>query len=395
MSKGSSKRAETLTLKPSEFKSALRDVVKAGRAPFVWGPPGIGKSQISKQVAQELEYDTFNDIRLSQMEPTDLRGIPMPGTDSKGRPVVQWSRPDFFDPDTNEGDKSSRDADGTPSENKKFRKAFYLFDEMNSAAQSIQAAAYQIVLDKQLGPHKMGPRDFVMAAGNRETDKGATFKMPTPLLNRFVHLELAPDFDDWQEHALGAMFNPFVVGYLTFAKQDMFQFDPSSASRGYPTPRSWEAVSDIFNAGPTSSEGILTSLVAGAVGEGIAVKFMEYRKKAESLPDPSEILKGRIKKLDAKADVSLMYTLTTSLCYELKTASDKADKATTDKHNVKKEWHAMSDNFLGFMLDNFTPELVIMGARTAMAIHRLDLDPEEMKNWERFAEKYQNLILGT
>lgn len=389
MSKGSNKRADTLTLKPSEFKSALRDIVLSGRAPFVWGPPGIGKSQIAKQVAVELGFDTFADVRLSQMEPTDIRGIPMPTKDSKGRNVVEWSRPDFFDPDTLTGEKFSKgqDENGEP-----YRKAFYLFDEMNSAPQSIQAASYQIVLDKKLGPHVMGPRDFVMAAGNRDTDKGSTFKMPTPLLNRFIHLELAPDFDDWQEHALGAMFDPNVVGYLTFAKQDMFQFDPSSASRGYPTPRSWEMVSDMLRAGPTSGEGILTAMVAGAVGDGVAVKFMEYRRKAKDLPNPSDILSGKVTKLD-RAEVSLMYTLTTSLCYELKTAYDKS-VASKDRE-VTKTWHKASDNFLGFMLDNFTPELVIMGARTAMAIHKLDLNPEEMSNWERFAADYQELILKT
>ncbi len=389
MSKSGNKRTDTLTLKPSEFKSALRDIVKSGRAPFVWGPPGIGKSQIAKQVSNELGFDAFQDVRLSQMEPTDIRGIPMPTKDSKGRDVVKWSRPDFFDPDTVEGDKHST---GKDQNGEAYRKAFYLFDEMNSAPQSIQAAAYQIVLDKQLGPHKMGPRDFVMAAGNRDTDKGSTFKMPTPLLNRFIHLELAPDFDDWQEHALGAMFDPNVVGYLTFAKQDMFQFDPSSASRGYPTPRSWEMVSDLLKAGPTSGEGILTSMVAGAVSDGVAVKFMEYRRKAKDLPNPSDILSGKITKLE-RQDVSLMYTLTTSLCYELKTQNDKA-QAAKDRE-LTKQWHKASDNFLGFMLDNFTPELVIMGARTAMAIHKLELNPEEMKNWDRFADDYQDLILKT
>ena len=383
--KSDNKRVSTLVLKPSDFKVALRDVVNSGRAPFVWGPPGIGKSQISKQVATELGFDVFADVRLSQMEPTDVRGIPMPVKNDRGDDVVKWSAPDFFDPYTNTGDRNSKGPE--------HRKAFYLFDEMNSAAQSIQAAAYQIVLDKKLGPHVMGPRDFVMAAGNRETDKGATFKMPTPLMNRFIHLELTHDFDDWQEFALGAMFDPNVVGYLTFAKQDLFQFDPSSASRGYPTPRSWEAVSDVLRAGPQSGEGILTGIVAGAVGEGVAVKFMEYRRKAENLPNPSKILSGEIKEL-AKPEVSLMYTLTTSLCYELKIANDKLAQSNDQREDTKR-WHKMADNFLGFMLKNFTPELVIMGARTAMAIHKLDLDPDQMDNWDKFADQYQDLILKT
>lgn len=396
------KRASDLICKPSEFKTALYDLAKAGRSVFAWGPPGIGKSQIAFQVANELGFVRktemlgpdgepmidyagkamfdiagFSDIRLSQMDPVDLRGFPMPVKDALGDDVIKLSRPDFYDPTTLSGKN----------------KAFYLFDEMNSAPQSIQAAAYQIVLDRCIGPHKLGPLDFVMAAGNRETDRGATFKMPTPLMNRFIHLELKTDFEDWQTHALGAYFHPTVVGYVTFAKQDLFQFDASSASRGYPTPRSWEAVSDVLNSNPAGGEAIMTAIVAGAVGEGVAVKFMEYRRKAENLPNPTDILMGKVKELKEK-DVSLMYTLTTALCYEMKQQEEKMQNGTPTREETK-QWHEMSNNFLGFMLKNFSHELVIMGARTALAIHKIELPFQHMEQWDDFSERYSDIILAT
>lgn len=365
-------RVDSITLKPSEFKAALLHCAAVGRPLFVWGPPGIGKSQICKQAAMELGFDYFNDVRLSQMDPTDLRGIPVPSEDEYGNAVARWSPPHFYKRDTLDGEK----------------KAFYMFDEMNSAPQSIQAAAYQIVLDRQIGDHQLGPKDFVMAAGNRETDRGATFKMPTPLMNRFVHVELRVDFDDWQTHALASQFDRNVVGYLTFQKKELFEFDPSSASRGFPTPRSWEFVSDLVKNDPNMPENVLVSLIAGAVGEGVAIKFVQYRKTAAQLPNPSDILSGKVKELRSK-EISVCYALTTGLCYELKEAYEKEQREGKDL----KDWYTQTDNFLGFMLDNFQPELCILGARTALSIFRLPLNPMKLKNWDRFAERYMDLIL--
>jgi len=262
-----------------------------------------------------------------------------------------------------------------------------MFDEMNSAPQSIQAAAYQIVLDRRIGDFFLGREDFVMAAGNRETDRGSTFKMPTPLMNRFVHLELRVDFDDWQEHALSKTFDKNVVGYLTFQKKELFEFDPTSASRGFPTPRSWEFVSDIVKNSPNLAENVLLSLIAGAVGEGVAIKFLQYRKTAANLPNPSDILSGKITELKSK-EISVMYALTTGLCYELREAHAKAER-----EGKIEDWYKMGDNFLSFMLDNFQPELCILGARTALGIFRLPLYPNKLKSFAAFAARYQNLIL--
>ncbi|MNX92969.1 hypothetical protein D3C86_1251370 [compost metagenome] len=212
--------------------------------------------------------------------------------------------------------------------------------------------------------------------------------MPTPLMNRFVHIEVEANFEDWQTYALTANFNKDVIGYLTAFKHELFQFDPSSASRGFPTPRSWEAVSDVVRKGNALPEIVKTALIGGAIGDGIAVKFLAYQKLASQLPNPSDILEGKVTELKSK-DISLMYALTTAMCYELR---DRAAEAQADK-SKKKMFDNSFDNFLGFMMTQFQPEIVIMGARTALSVFRLKLDPTAMKNFEQFADEYQDLIL--
>ena len=148
--------------------------------------------------------------------------------------------------------------------------------------------------------------------------------MPSPLANRFVHLELAVDFDDWFAWAVNNTIHQDVVGYLQFAKQDLYDFDPKSPSRSFATPRSWSFVSELIEE-DDPDEATTTDLVAGSVGEGLAVKFMAHRKVAANMPNPSDVLVGKVKELNTE-EISAKYSLTVSLCYELKEASDKNDK---------------------------------------------------------------------
>jgi len=404
MSKKGSTRIDTLTVKPSEAAIAIKHMVqvnlknaelgKKRRGLFIWGAPGIAKSSVVEQVADELNFKLI-DIRLTQMEPTDLRGIPVPfKDDDTGRAYVEWAIPMMLP-------KRGTNADGSPSRNaapitdaygKSYDGAIILLDELPNAAPSVQAGSYQLVLDGALGEYVVPDNVIVMAAGNRETDKGATFKMPTPLQNRFTHIEMRVDFEDFQTFALQTGFHQAVVGYLTAFKHELFQFEATSASRGFPTPRSWEMVSDILRGDPNIPETVQMSLIAGSVGDGIAVKFLEYRKNAANLPAASDILEGKITQLKSGADISLMYALTTALCYELK---DRYDASTSKgaKAEDKKKFATNVDNFLGFMMKNFQSEMVIMGSRTALAIFRIQFDPSGMKNWDEFSDKYQDLIL--
>ncbi len=349
------------TVGPKNAKKSLRKAFKSKRPIFMWGPPGIGKSDIIKQLGDELEAHVI-DVRLSLWEPTDIKGIP------------------YFD--SNDGTMRWAPPSELPSkEFAKNHKQIVLFlDEMNSAAPAVQAAAYQLVLNRRVGTYQLPDNVSIVAAGNRESDKGVTYRMPAPLANRFVHLELSVDWDDWFEWATENKTHKDVVGFLTFSKKDLYDFDPKSSSRAFATPRSWAFVSELLEDDDTDTD-TLTDLVSGAVGEGLAIKFMAHRKIASKLPDPTDILKGKVKKMESK-EISAMYSLTVSLCYELKDACDK---------NVK-DWNDQVNCFFEFMMNNFETELVIMGTKLALSQYKLPLDPDEIKCFDDFHAKFGKYI---
>ena len=349
------------TVGPKGAKRSLRKAFKNKRPIFLWGPPGIGKSDIIKQLGTELDAHVI-DVRLSLWEPTDIKGIPY--FDSNVNKMV-WAPPLEL-PD---------------AEMAKQHKQIVLFmDEMNSAAPAVQAAAYQLVLNRRVGTYQLPDNVVMVAAGNRESDKGVTYRMPAPLANRFVHLEMAIDWDDWQEWAVENRVHKDVVGFLTFSKKDLYDFDPKSSSRAFATPRSWSFVSELLHDDDTDAE-TLTDLTSGAVGEGLAVKFMAHRKHASKMPNPTDILSGKVKKMDSK-EISAQYSLVISLCYELKDLCDKNDK----------NWNSKVNNFFQFMMDNFETELVIMGTKLALSTYKLPLDPDEIACFDDFHAKFGKYI---
>jgi hypothetical protein len=301
-------------------------------------------------------------IRLSLWEPTDIKGIPFFDSNSN---KMSWAPPIEL-PDAEMASKHD--------------KIILFMDEMNSAAPAVQAAAYQLVLNRRVGTYKLPDNVLIVAAGNRETDKGVTYRMPAPLANRFVHLEMRVDWDDYFGWATENKIHKDVVGFLTFSKKDLYDFDPKSSSRAFATPRSWTFVSELLF-DDDEDENTLADLISGAVGEGLAIKFMAHRKVASKMPDPQDILKGKVKKMDTK-EISAMYSLTVSLCYELKDASDK---------NAK-DWNDQVNYFFEFMMNNFETELVVMGTKLALTQYQLPLDPDEIKCFDDFHAKFGKYI---
>ena len=335
------------------------------RPMFLWGPPGIGKSEVVAQITQDLGGFMI-DLRLGQMDPTDIRGIPFY---NKELCKMDWAPPiDLPDEELAA----------------QYPIVVLFMDEMNSAAPAVQAAAYQLVLNRRIGKYRLPDNVVMVAAGNRESDKGVTYRMPTPLANRFVHVEMRADFATWQEWAVLNGIHKDVVGYLSFAKQDLYDFDAKSSSRAFATPRSWCFVSELLE-DEDLDDVTATDLIAGTIGEGLAVKFQAHRRISGKLPQPEDILSGKEKELQVK-EVSAMYSLVISLCYELKDALEV--RKVTDK-----EFHSMADNFFGYMMKNFETELVVMGARIALTTYNLPFQPTKLKNFDEFHQRYGKYIL--
>jgi hypothetical protein len=332
---------------------------------FLWGPPGIGKSELVENITKELG-GLMIDLRLGQMEPTDIRGIPFYNKDI-GK--MDWAPPVEL-PD----EEMAKD----------YPIVVLFLDELNSAAPSVQSAAYQLILNRRIGKYRLPKNVVMVAAGNRESDKGVTYRMPTPLANRFLHQEMKVDFASWQEWAVTNKVHKDVVGYLSFAKQDLYDFDSKSSSRAFATPRTWSFVSELLQE-DDSDDNTMTNLIAGTVGEGLAVKFMAHRKIAGRMPNPADILSGKVTTLDVK-EVSAMYSLVISMCYEL--------KAAVENKVEDKKFQDMADHFLGYMMKNFETELTVMGARIALTTYNLPMMPTKLKNFDEFHQRFGKYILA-
>ena len=357
--------SETRTVTSKQARKSILAAFRTRRPLFLWGAPGIGKSELVAGITEELGGFMI-DLRLGQMEPTDIRGIPFY---NKELNKMDWAAPVDL-PDQALADQ--------------YPIIVLFLDEMNSASPSVQSAAYQLVLNRRIGKYVLPENVVMVAAGNRESDKGVTYRMPTPLANRFIHQEMKVDFTSWLDWAAANKIHTDVVGYLSFAKQDLYDFDAKSASRAFATPRSWTFVSELLYDSELDDE-TATNLIAGTVGEGLAVKFAAHRKVSARMPKPEDILSGKVTDLNVK-EVSAMYSLVTSMCYELQAAVE--NKVDNNK------FHAMADNFFAYMMKNFETELVVMGARIALTTYDLPLQPSKLKNFDSFHEKYGKYILN-
>ena len=354
---------ETLQVRPSETKPIVLRAMKASRPIFLWGAPGIGKSDLIQQIVDSGELGNAHmiDMRLALMEPTDLRGYP------------------FRNPETNQMEWAPAADLPTDELASEFDTIVLFLDELNSAPPSVQAAAYQLVLNGKIGQYTLPNNVKIVAAGNRETDRGVSYRMPSPLANRFRHINMEVNFEDWSIWATDNKVHQDVIGYLTYSKADLFDFDPKTSSQSFATPRSWNFVSEILNTEgfDTASDFEQKAEIAGAIGEGMAIKFCEHRKIASKLPNPEDVLNGQVKKLDIK-EKSAQYSFAIGLCYELADLAGKDDKLF-DKG---------VDYFFDFIMANFEPELVIFSAKTVLSDHDIDIKPRKLQGKKEFKERY-------
>ena len=243
---------------------------------MLWGEPGLGKSQGVRQMAEELGRRTgksvvVTDVRLILYNPVDLRGIPTANAD---KTLAVWLKPKVFDMDASEDVVN-----------------ILFLDELSAAPPSVQAAAYQITLDRCVGEHALPENCIVIAAGNRVTDRSVAFKMPKALANRLCHFDIAVDFSTWKDWAVKHQIDPRVTGFLTFKPDRLMCFDAAADSNAFPTPRSWEMVSNILRHACPDVQKALT-LITGCIGEGAAIEFTTWAEVFANLPSIEAIFAG-------------------------------------------------------------------------------------------------------
>jgi MoxR-like ATPase len=254
---------------------------------MLWGPPGVGKSQIVAQVA-ESHGAPMIDIRLSQMEPSDLRGIPF-----RSGGQVEWAVPAML-----------------PDADRHGRRGVLFLDEITSAPPSVSAAAYQLILDRRLGEYRVPPGWAIFAAGNRQGDRGVTYAMPAPLANRFSHFEFATHLDDWAAWAYGHGIDDRLVGFLRFKPELLFDFDPARGEMAFPSPRSWEFAHRALQKFGDRPD-LLPGALAACVGQAAGIECAAYLASLDRLPDIDAIVAGG--EAAVPADIDLQYAVAAAL----------------------------------------------------------------------------------
>lgn len=266
----------------SEVQSALNKLVSAGikHSVFLWGPPGIGKSSIMRKVAEDNNFG-YIDLRISQLAPTDLRGLPYI---ENGK--ARFAPPCFF-----------------PTEGR----GILAIDEFNMASPSMMGIAQQLILDRQVGDYVVPDGWFIVAAGNRTEDRAAVSQMPAPVANRFIHFNVESDISSWKEYAIKTGVNEQIISFINFRPQLLFNFNKNATA--WPSPRSWDFASTLLGIGLD---------LESAVGGGTAAEFYAYQSIYSKLPDVDAVLLGE--KVEVPKEPSLMYAVCGALVSRAKSA---------------------------------------------------------------------------
>lgn len=250
---------------------------------FLWGPPGVGKSELVKQIHEETKIPMV-DIRLLNYDPTDLKGIPHFETTADGKRITRWSPPSFL-----------RD-----------EKMIIFLDEITTAPEVIQGIAYQISLDKRIGEHEINKSSLIIAASNRPEDETIVFIPPAALSNRFIHLEVEVDVDIWLEYAREKQLSSYVTGFISCYKEHLFKMPKddkgSLTSPAFPTPRAWTRIGERLH-DYEDDKDLLRKFVYGNVGDGTGGAFISYYNVCPRFPPIEQILEGKRVEIELRWEV--------------------------------------------------------------------------------------------
>ncbi|NTV95037.1 MAG: MoxR family ATPase [Thiobacillus sp.] len=287
---------------------------------MLWGPPGVGKSQIIAGIAQKHGVPLI-DIRLSQMEPTDLRGIPFRKGDN-----VEWSVPAMLPDTARHGEQG-----------------ILFLDEINAAPPTVSAAAYQLILDRRLGEYSIPDGWAIFAAGNRQGDRGVTYAMPAPLANRFTHYDVEAHLDDWIGWALDHGIDERILGFLRFRPDLLFNYDAAHNPVAFPSPRSWEYAHRALQKF-SDRHDLLGDALQACVGQACGVELKAFIDNLENLPDIDAILAGQ--EVGVPKSIDLQYGVAAALVRRAKESSGDLAKLG----NVLKYAKSFPQREMGVML---------------------------------------------
>ena len=281
------------TVTATDLKQEIRDNMRIGLNTMIWGGPGIGKSEIPQQVANELNIPLL-DFRANLFDPVDVRGIPYTRDDlsvaSGAMKITSWAPPDIF-----------------PSEETHGPRGLFMIDELPTAPPATQNAFLQLLLTRQVGNYKMPDGWSCLAAGNRLTDGASVYQMPSPVRNRLMHYELEPSLDAWCEWALKNEVNTTLVSFMRYRPNLLYSFKADEYA--FPTPRSWSFVDKRLRLTKNIDDSRLFFGIAGAVGTGPAGEFLAFAKIADKLPDIDNLIANPSSYMPSE-DPAVLYALT-------------------------------------------------------------------------------------
>ena len=250
------------------------------------GAPGVGKSQIIRQIGEKYHYKVI-DIRLAQMSEVEIGGLIYP---NESRTKTVWLSPEIL-----------------PDEERDGKNTILLLDEITSCTKRVQVAAYQLILDRRIGQYQLPEGTFVVALGNREDDDGVYIQLAGPLADRFEIHYIEPNFEDWKnDFALKNGVHPYVINYLTFKPAALHNQKVEEGNMVFATPRSWVRVSDILKFDPDVTNPVIRHKIIGNVGEVEGNQFVEYCKKQDGVVTADDFLSGKSKAPNSPEEISIL-----------------------------------------------------------------------------------------
>lgn len=294
---------EIFNIIETSAKNLIENPELSGAIPAIMlrGAPGVGKSTIVRSVANKLGIG-FIDVRLAQMERVDFAGLP-----SVKDGVTEWNVPAFWPRDP----KS---------------KGIILLDEITSAPSDCQVAAYSVVLDRRIpNSNYVLPNGWlIVAAGNRTCDRAVVKTMSSALANRFVHFEVEANSEDWVKWAVLNEINPAVIGFINYRPALLFKMEGQNLEQGWPSPRSWERVSNCINMFNGSTD-LLRKVVYGLIGNGVGVEFMEFFKMSAEFDSILEVMTNDKAEFELPDKADRRYAVASAVIYHLWNGKNEKD----------------------------------------------------------------------